>query len=363
MLANFLFSFNDINIFFNLFGYISFRAGISLIFSFIIVFLLMPKWINLQKNIFPKGQPIRTDGPSSHVIKEGTPALGGVLILLSIVINTILWTNNFSKFNYLVILSIILFGFLGFTDDYLKIKFRKGISSKLKFSIQILITFFLLYLINHYIINLTSLYLPFFKSFSLELGYFYIIFAIFVIIGSTNATNLTDGLDGLVSMPLIFVFLTFAVFSYIIGNAIYSDYLLLNFVPSSGELVIVCTASIGALLAFLWYNTYPAEVFMGDLGSLSIGAAMGTLAVIVRQEIVLIIMAGIFVVETFSVIIQVSYFRYTKKIFGKGKRIFLMAPLHHHYEKKGWKETQVVVRFWIITMMLVLIGLASLKIR
>ena len=254
MLSDFLFSFNDINIFFNLFGYISFRAGISLIFSFIVVFLLMPKWINLQKNIFPKGQPIRTDGPSSHVIKEGTPALGGVLILLSIVINTILWTNNFSKFNYLVILSIILFGFLGFTDDYLKIKFRKGISSKLKFFIQILITFFLLYLINQYIINLTSLYLPFFKSFSLELGYFYIIFAIFVIIGSTNATNLTDGLDGLVSMPLIFVFLTFAVFSYIIGNSIYSDYLLLNYVPSSGELVIVCTASIGALLAFLWYN-------------------------------------------------------------------------------------------------------------
>lgn len=357
MLSDFLFSFNDINIFFNLFGYISFRAGISLIFSFIIVFLLMPKWINLQKNIFPKGQPIRTDGPSSHVIKEGTPALGGVLILLSIVINTILWTNNFSKFNYLVILSIILFGFLGFTDDYLKIKFRKGISSKLKFFIQILITFFLLYLINQYIINLTSLYLPFFKSFSLELGYFYIIFAIFVIIGSTNATNLTDGLDGLVSMPLIFVFLTFAVFSYIIGNAIYSDYLLLNFVPSSGELVIVCTASIGALLAFLWYNSYPAEVFMGDTGSQSLGGSLAIISILLKQEFVLAIAGGLFVIEALSVSIQVIFFKFTKK------RFFLMAPLHHHYEKKGIPEQKIVIRFWIISFIFCLIALSLLKIR
>ena len=357
MLSDFLFSFNDINIFFNLFGYISFRAGISLIFSFIIVFLLMPKWINLQKNIFPKGQPIRTDGPSSHVIKEGTPALGGVLILLSIVINTILWTNNFSKFNYLVILSIILFGFLGFTDDYLKIKFRKGISSKLKFFIQILITFFLLYLINQYIINLTSLYLPFFKSFSLELGYFYIIFAIFVIIGSTNATNLTDGLDGLVSMPLIFIFLTFAVFSYIIGNSIYSDYLLLNFVPSSGELVIVCTASIGALLAFLWYNSYPAEVFMGDTGSQSLGGSLAIISILLKQEFVLAIAGGLFVIEALSVSIQVIFFKFTKK------RFFLMAPLHHHYEKKGIPEQKIVIRFWIISFIFCLIALSLLKIR
>tara|TARA_B110000977_G_scaffold201360_1_gene295571 strand:- start:3129 stop:4202 length:1074 start_codon:yes stop_codon:yes gene_type:complete len=357
MLSDFLFSFNDINIFFNLFGYISFRAGISLIFSFIIVFLLMPKWINLQKNIFPKGQPIRTDGPSSHVIKEGTPALGGVLILLSIVINTILWTNNFSKFNYLVILSIILFGFLGFTDDYLKIKFRKGISSKLKFFIQILITFFLLYLINQYIINLTSLYLPFFKSFSLELGYFYIIFAIFVIIGSTNATNLTDGLDGLVSMPLIFVFLTFAVFSYIIGNSIYSDYLLLNFVPSSGELVIVCTASIGALLAFLWYNSYPAEVFMGDTGSQSLGGSLAIISILLKQEFVLAIAGGLFVIEALSVSIQVIFFKFKKK------RFFLMAPLHHHYEKKGIPEQKIVIRFWIISFIFCLIALSLLKIR
>ena len=357
MLSDFLFSFNDINIFFNLFGYISFRAGISLIFSFIIVFLLMPKWINLQKNIFPKGQPIRTDGPSSHVIKDGTPALCGVLILLSIVINTILWTNNFSKFNYLVILSIILFGFLGFTDDYLKIKFRKGISSKLKFFIQILITFLLLYLINQYINNLTSLYLPFFKSFSLELGYFYIIFAIFVIIGSTNATNLTDGLDGLVSMPLIFVFLTFAVFSYIIGNSIYSDYLLLNYVPSSGELVIVCTASIGALLAFLWYNSYPAEVFMGDTGSQSLGGSLAIISILLKQEFVLAIAGGLFVIEALSVSIQVIFFKFTKK------RFFLMAPLHHHYEKKGIPEQKIVIRFWIISFIFCLIALSLLKIR
>jgi phospho-N-acetylmuramoyl-pentapeptide-transferase len=317
----------------------------------------MPKWINLQKSIFPNGQPIRTDGPSSHVVKEGTPALGGVLILLSILINTILWTNDFSKFNYLVILSIILFGLLGFTDDYLKIKFRKGISSKLKFFIQILITFFLLYLINQYIINLTSLYLPFFKSFSLELGYFYIIFAIFVIIGSTNATNLTDGLDGLVSMPLIFVFLTFAVFSYIIGNSIYSDYLLLNFVPSSGELVIVCTASIGALLAFLWYNSYPAEVFMGDTGSQSLGGSLAIISILLKQEFVLAIAGGLFVIEALSVSIQVIFFKFTKK------RFFLMAPLHHHYEKKGIPEQKIVIRFWIISFIFCLIALSLLKIR
>jgi len=357
MLADFLFSFNNINIFFNLFGYISFRAGISLIFSFIIVFLLMPRWINIQKNIFPMGQPIRNDGPPSHAVKEGTPALGGVLILLSIIINTILWTNNFSKFNYLVILSIILFGFLGFVDDYLKIKFRKGISSKLKFFIQILITLFLLFLINQYIINLTSLYLPFFKSFSLELGYFYIFFAIFVIIGSTNSINLTDGLDGLVTMPLIFVFLTLSVFSYIIGNVIYADYLLLNFVPSSGELVIICTASIGALLAFLWYNTYPAEVFMGDTGSQSLGGSLAIISILLKQEFVLAIAGGLFVIEALSVSIQVIYFKFTKK------RFFLMAPLHHHFEKKGISEQKIVIRFWIIGFIFCLLALSLLKIR
>ena len=357
MLADFLFSFQNLNTFFNLFGYISFRSGLALITSFFIVFLIMPYWIILQNKLLPSGQPIRSDGPSAHLSKEGTPALGGVLIILSIVISTILWTSSFSKFSYIVILSFVLFGILGFSDDFLKIKYRRGVSSKIKFLFQILITLFLLYLINQYIIDLTRLYIPFFKNFSLELGFFYILFAIFVIVGSTNATNLTDGLDGLVSMPLIFVFLTFAVFSYIIGNAIYSDYLLLNFVPSSGELVIVCTASIGALLAFLWFNSHPAEIFMGDTGSQSLGGSLAVISILLKQEFVLAIAGGLFVIEAISVSIQVVYFRFTKK------RFFLMAPLHHHYEKKGIPEPKIVIRFWIVGFIFCLLALSLLKIR
>ena len=357
MLADYLYSFVDFSIFFNLFGYVSFRAGISLIFSFLLVFLLMPKWINYQKKNFPKGQPIRYDGPLSHLPKEGTPALGGVLILLSIIVNIILWTSDYSKFNYIIILSLILFGCLGFYDDYLKVKSRKGISSRYKFLIQILITLFLLYLINQYIVNLTSLYVPFIKDFSIELGFFYILFAIFVIIGSTNATNLTDGLDGLVSMPLIFVFLTFAIFAYIIGNSIYSSYLFLNYVPSSEELVITCTASIGALLAFLWYNSYPAEIFMGDTGSQSLGGSLAIISILLKQEFVLAIAGGLFVIEALSVSIQVIYFKITKK------RFFLMAPVHHHFEKKGLPEQKIVIRFWIIGFIFCLIALSLLKIR
>ena len=357
MLADFLFSFQSFSTFFNLFGYISFRSGLALISSFFVVFFIMPYWISLQNRFFPSGQPIRSDGPGTHLSKEGTPALGGVLIIFSIVISTILWTSSFSKFSYIVILSFVLFGLLGFSDDYLKIKYRRGVSSKIKFLFQIIITLFLLYLINQYIIDLTRLYLPFFKNFSLELGFFYIFFAIFVIVGSTNATNLTDGLDGLVSMPLIFVFLTFAVFSYIIGNAIYSEYLLLNFVPSSAELVIVCTASIGALLAFLWFNSHPAEIFMGDTGSQSLGGSLAVISILLKQEFVLAIAGGLFVIEAISVSIQVIYFRFTKK------RFFLMAPLHHHYEKKGISEQKIVIRFWIVGFIFCLLALSLLKIR
>jgi|TARA_B100000787_G_scaffold167942_1_gene155702 phospho-N-acetylmuramoyl-pentapeptide-transferase len=357
MLADFFYSYKDLSIFFNLFGYISFRAGLSLLFSFLFVFSFMPKWIIIQKKYFPKGQPIRSDGPTTHLIKEGTPALGGILLIISVVLNIILWTNDFSKFNYIIILSFILFGLLGFSDDYLKIKLRKGISTKVKFFFQIIITSFLLFIVNQYIVDLTLLYLPFFKNFSIQLGYFYIIFAIIVIIGSTNAVNLTDGLDGLVSMPLIFVFLTFAVFSYIIGNSIYSDYLLLNYVPSSGQLVIVCASSIGALLAFLWYNSYPAEVFMGDAGSQSFGGSLAIISILLKQEFVLAIAGGLFVIEALSVSIQVIYFKVTKK------RFFLMAPIHHHFEKKGIPEQKIVIRFWIIAFIFCLIALSLLKIR
>ena len=357
MLADLFYSYKDISIFFNLFGYISFRAGIALSFSFIFVFLLMPEWIYIQKKYLPKGQPIRSDGPAGHFAKEGTPALGGVLMIIAVVLSTILWTSSFSKFNYIVMLSLILFGLLGFIDDYLKIKLRKGISTKVKFFFQIIITFFLLFLVNQYIANLTSIYLPFFKNFSIELGYFYLMFAIIVIIGSTNAINLTDGLDGLVSMPLIFVFLTFSVFAYIIGNSIYSDYLLLNYVPSSGELVVICASSIGALLAFLWFNSYPADVFMGDAGSQAFGGSLAIISILLKQEFVLAIAGGLFVIEALSVSIQVIYFKLTKK------RFFLMAPIHHHFEKKGMPEQKIVIRFWIIAFIFCLIALSLLKIR
>lgn len=357
MLADLLFINKDYSIFFNLFGYISFRSGVSLLFSFVLVFLLMPKWIKIQRHFFPLGQPIRDDGPSMHLTKEGTPALGGVLIIFSIILNIILWTHDFSKFNYIVILSLILFGTLGFIDDLLKLKYRKGVSTKLKITYQILITLLLLFLINQYISDLTYLYIPFFKNTSIYLGYFYILFAFFVILGSTNATNLTDGLDGLVSMPLIFVFLTFSIFAYIIGNAIYSDYLFLNFVPSSSELVICCSSAIGALLAFLWYNSYPAEVFMGDTGSQSFGGSLAIISILLKQEFVLAIAGGLFVIEALSVSIQVIYFKFT------GKRFFLMAPLHHHYEKKGISEQKIVIRFWIISFIFCLLALSLLKIR
>tara|TARA_X000000368_G_C23053122_1_gene722455 strand:+ start:970 stop:1905 length:936 start_codon:yes stop_codon:yes gene_type:complete len=311
----------------------------------------------MQKKFFPTGQPIRDDGPTTHKNKEGTPALGGILIIFSVVLNTILWTNDFSKFNYIVILALVSFGLIGFVDDYMKIKFRKGVSGKFKFIYQIFITLFLLFLINKYISDLTLLYIPFFKNLSIELGYMYIFFAFIVIVGSTNATNLTDGLDGLVSMPLVFVFLTFAVFSYIIGNSIYSNYLLLNFVPSSGELVIVCTSAIGSLLAFLWYNSYPAQVFMGDTGSQSLGGCLAITAILLKQEFVLAIAGGLFVIEVFSVFIQVIYFKFTKK------RYFLMAPIHHHFEKKGIPEQKIVIRFWIIGFIFCLLALSLLKIR
>ena len=358
MLSDFLFSLKDIYSLFNLFNYISFRAGLSLVSSFFFILLLMPFWIKLQIKIFPMGQPIRSDGPTTHLSKKGTPTLGGVLIILSIIFSCIIWTSNFSNFNYILMLSLLLFGLIGFYDDYQKLKYNKGINSKHKFLLQIFSTIFLYIIIRYNNYDINYFYIPFLKDVYIELGFLYFFLILFIIIGSTNATNLTDGLDGLVSMPLIFVFLTFAVFAYILGNINFSNYLLINYIPGSGEIVIFCTSAIGALLGFLWYNSSPASIFMGDTGSQSLGASLAVASILLKQEFVLAIAGGLFVIETVSVMLQVFYFKSTK-----GKRLFLMAPLHHHYEKKGLSEQKIVIRFWIISFLFCLLALSLLKIR
>ncbi len=358
MLSDLLFSLRDIEFMFNLFGYISFRSGLSLVSSFFIVILLMPHWIEFQQRLFPSGQPIRDDGPQTHIYKKGTPALGGVLILFSIILSSILWTSNFSKFNYILILSLLLFGVIGFIDDFQKVKIGKGISSKFKFLSQLLATVILFFIIKQNGFDLNKFNIPFLKDSSIELGYLYFILILFIIIGSTNATNLTDGLDGLVSMPLIFVFLTFAIFAYVLGNINFSEYLLVNYMRGSGEIVIFCTSAIGALLGFLWFNSSPASIFMGDTGSQSLGASLAVTSILLKQEIVLAVAGGLFVIETISVMLQVIYFKTTK-----GKRLFLMAPLHHHYEKKGLSEQKIVIRFWILSFLFCLLALSLLKIR
>ena len=358
MLGDYLYSLRDVEFFFNLFGYISFRAGLSLVSSFFLIIWLMPYWIKLLKSLFPTGQPIRNDGPKSHYIKKGTPTLGGILILFSIIFSSIIWTSDFSKFNYILILTLILFGLIGFIDDFQKVKIGKGISSKTKFIAQLLATIIIYFTIKHNGFDLNKFSVPFLKDVSIELGYMYFILILFIIIGSTNATNLTDGLDGLVSMPLIFVFLTFSIFAYILGNINFSDYLLVNYISGSGEIVIFCTSSIGALLGFLWFNSNPASIFMGDSGSQSLGASLAVTSILLKQEIVLAVAGGLFVIETISVLLQVTYFR-----FSNGKRLFFMAPLHHHYEKKGLSEQKIVIRFWILSFLFCLLALSLLKIR
>ena len=280
------------------------------------------------------------------------------MIIFSISFSSIIWTSDFSKFNYILILTLILFGFVGFIDDFQKVKIGRGISSKTKFIIQLVATIVIYLTIKQNGFDLNKFSIPFLKDVSIELGYFYFILILFIILGSTNATNLTDGLDGLVSMPLIFVFLTFAIFAYILGNINFSDYLLVNYISGSGEIVIFCTSSIGALLGFLWFNSSPASIFMGDTGSQSLGASLAVTSILLKQEIVLAVAGGLFVIETISVMLQVTYFKFTN-----GKRLFLMAPLHHHYEKKGLSEQKIVIRFWILSFLFCLLALSLLKIR
>ena len=352
---------------FNVFNYITLRAMLATLTALGISFLVGPTMIR-KLTQYKVGQAVRDDGPQTHLIKAGTPTMGGALILVAIAISTLLWADLTNRYVWVVLIVTMGFGIVGWVDDWRKVVHRnpKGLSAKEKYFWQSLIgfgaAFYLFYTAT--LPAQTTLIFPFFKHLVLPLGAVsFVVLTYFVIVGSSNAVNLTDGLDGLAIMPTVLVSSALALFAYIAGHLYFSKYLGIPYVPGAGELAVFCTAMAGAGLGFLWFNAYPAEVFMGDVGALALGAALGVVAVIVRQEIVLFIMGGVFVVETLSVAAQVTYFKYTKQRYGVGRRIFLMAPLHHHYEQKGWKETQVVVRFWIITMMLVLLGLSTLKLR
>ena len=352
---------------FNVFGYITLRAVLSAMTALFISFLVGPMMIR-KLTAYKIGQAVRDDGPQTHLIKAGTPTMGGALILTSVAVTTLLWGDLTNPYVWVALLTTLGFGAIGWVDDYRKVVHRnpKGLSAKTKMFWQSIIALVVaVYLWHHASLPAhTELIVPFFKYLVFPMGAItFVALTYLVIVGSSNAVNLTDGLDGLAIMPTVMVSGALAVFAYVAGHAVFARYLGIPHVPGAGELAVFCGAIAGAGLAFLWFNAYPAEVFMGDVGALALGAALGVVAVIVRQELVLFIMGGVFVVEAVSVMLQVSYFKYTKQRYGAGKRILLMAPLHHHFEQKGWKETQVVVRFWIITMLLVLLGLATLKLR
>lgn len=352
---------------FHVFDYITLRAVLATLTALAISFVIGPSMIR-KLTEYKVGQAVRDDGPQTHLVKAGTPTMGGALILVAIAISTLLWADLHNRFVWVVLITTLGFGAIGWVDDYRKVVYKnpKGLSAKAKYFWQSLIGLGVAIFIYKTAATPveTTLIVPFFKTLTLPLGIFgFVLLTYLVIVGSSNAVNLTDGLDGLAILPTVMVGSALAIFAYVAGHLYFSKYLGIPYVAGAGELMVFCAAMAGAGLGFLWFNAYPAEVFMGDVGALALGAALGVVAVIVRQEIVLFIMGGVFVMETFSVAIQVLYFKYTKKLTGTGKRIFLMAPLHHHYEQKGWKETQVVVRFWIITMMLVLVGLSTLKLR
>ena len=375
--------------FFRVFQYLTFRAVMAALTALVIGLAAGPYVIRRLREL-KIGQPIRGYGMETHLQKSGTPTMGGVLILLAIAISTLLWVDLSNRFVWIVLLVTLGFGAIGWADDWRKVvrKDPEGMPSGEKYFWQsvigLLAALYLVFSISEnsnlrvlqlfmnwvasgFDVNLppkAGLLLPFIKEVSYPLGVLgFVILTYLVIVGSSNAVNLTDGLDGLAIMPVVMVGSALGVFAYVTGSAVYSKYLFFPHIPGSGELLIFCAAMAGAGLAFLWFNTHPAQVFMGDVGALALGAALGTIAIIVRQEIVLAIMGGIFVAEALSVMLQVSYFKYTKKKFGEGRRLLKMAPLHHHFEKNGWKETQVVVRFWIITMLLCLVGLSTLKLR
>ena len=361
MLYQFLLNYVDTFGFLNVFKYLTFRTGLSVFTSLIIVLIIGGPFIKLFSNQKILN-PIRDDGPEDHIIKKiGTPTMGGLIILLGLLTSVILWAD-LSNINILFCVYVaVSFGLLGAFDDYKKIKYSNssGISSKLKIILQIVLSIIGVVIYVNFIDyqNITNLYFPFFKNLIINLGWFFIPFAIFVIIGSSNAVNLTDGLDGLATVPVILVATCFAFISYVTGNIVFSDYLQIPYIEGTGEVAIFCGAIIGSCLGFLWFNAPPAKIFMGDTGSLSLGGSLGAVGIITKHEIVLAITGGLFVLEAVSVMVQVISFKLT------GKRIFKMAPIHHHFEKKGWPESTVVIRFWIISIILAMIGLATLKLR
>ena len=346
---------------FRVFQYITFRSILAALTALLVGLLCGPMMIRwLQK--LQIGQNVRDDGPQSHLSKKGTPTMGGVLILLAVTVSSLLWGDLKQPCLWLALFVTLSCGVVGWVDDYRKLvlKNSKGLPGRWKYfwqSVIAIVAVIYLYC-NASIPVQTQLSIPFFKAWFIELGPLFPLLAYFVIVGTSNAVNLTDGLDGLAIMPIVMVSGALGVFAYVTSNAVYAHYLAIPFVPNTGELTIFCSAMVGAGLGFLWYNTYPAQVFMGDVGSLSLGAALGIVAIIIRQELVLLIMGGLFVIETLSVILQVGYFKYSG-----GKRLVRMAPLHHHFELKGWSEPKVIVRFWIITVIFVLCGLATLKLR
>ncbi len=346
---------------FRVFQYLTFRSILAALTALLVGLLCGPATIKWLKNM-QIGQMVRDDGPKSHLSKAGTPTMGGVLILIAVTVSCLLWGDLRQPSLWLVLLVTLAFGLVGWVDDYKKLvlKNSKGLSARSKYLWQSLIAIVALgYLYHNSSLPVhTDITIPFLKSVFINLGYLFPLFAYLVIVGSSNAVNLTDGLDGLAIMPIVMVAGALGIFAYAASNVVYAHYLVIPFVANSGELTIFCASLVGAGLGFLWYNSYPAQIFMGDVGSLALGAALGMIALIVRQELVLMIMGGLFVIETISVILQVGYFKYSH-----GKRLFRMAPLHHHFELKGWSEPKVIVRFWIMTVVFVLCGLASLKLR
>lgn len=345
----------------NVFKYITFRSVGALLTALLLSFLYGNSLIKLIAKYQAGGQPIRLDGPAIHLKnKKGTPTMGGIIIMLSLTLSVLLWIDLHNLYVWVVMFVTWSFAILGFLDDYLKIKYKssKGLPGRYKFLVQGIVSVLAVYFISKINSSLaTKLYVPFFKDFVWNLGIFYYVFAVCVITGSSNAVNLTDGLDGLATIPVILVLACFAIISHLAGNILFAEYLKIPYVANAGELTVFCAALIGASLGFLWYNCQPAQIFMGDIGSLALGGAIGIISVITKHEIVLAIVGGLFVIETVSVILQVLSFRLY------GKRIFLMAPVHHHFEKKGWAESKVVVRFWILSIIFALLGLSTLKLR
>lgn len=368
MLAEFLFQFRDFFFGFNVFRYITVRAALAAITALLFSFVIGPKIIRLLRE-HQIGEEVRHDGPQSHLAKRGTPTMGGLIILAAVTISTLLWAEMKNFYLIMILISTLWMGLVGFVDDYLKVvkKVKKGLVARYKLIGQVSLGLVLGAVIYFNPLGLAGLddstTVPFFKNLEMHFGWFYIPMVVFVITGCSNAVNLTDGLDGLAAGLIAIAMLTFAGMSYVTGNVLFSDYLNVIHLPGSGELTVYCLAIFGAAMGFLWYNTHPAEVFMGDTGSLALGSTLGAVAVLIKKEVLLLLIGGVFVAETLSVIIQTSYFKYTRKKYGQGRRIFKMAPLHHHFELKGWAEPKVVARLWIIGILLALMTLTTFKVR